>query len=156
MRRLPPGSLLLVALLGGPAAAAEPVDYLRQVKPLLRERCYVCHGPLKQKGKLRLDTAASVRRGGRSGPAVLPGKPGESLLLDAVTGHNHRRMPPEGEGSALGATEVALLRAWVAQGAAGPPDEKPAEDPRRHWFFQPVLRPAVPPVRDRAWVRNPI
>ncbi len=152
MRLLP---TLLVVVLTAPAAAAEPIDYVRQVKPLLRERCYACHGPLKQKSNLRLDTAASVRQGGRNGPAAVPGKPEESLLLDAVTRTRHR-MPPEGEGSALSAEQVALLRAWVAQGATGPSDEKPAEDPRRHWSFQPVRRPAVPVAADPARVRNPI
>jgi mono/diheme cytochrome c family protein len=160
MRPLPSPLCLLPALfaavLGAAANASEPVDYQRQVKPLLRERCSACHGPLKQKGKLRLDTAGAIRQGGRSGPAVVPGKPAESLLLDAVTGNNHERMPPEGEGSALGAEQVALLRAWVAQGAAGPADEKPTEDPRRHWAFQPVRRPVVPAMTNSQSVRNPI
>jgi len=160
MRRLAadfrPFCVLLGAVLSVPAAAAEPVDYARQIKPLLREHCYACHGPLKQKAKLRLDTAASVRQGGRSGPAVVAGQPGQSLLLDVVTGANRFRMPPEGEGSHLSAAEVALLRAWVAEGASGPKDERPAEDPRRHWAFQPVSRPAVPAVADRTLVRNPI
>jgi hypothetical protein len=147
---------LAAIALGLPARAADPVDYQRQVKPLLRERCFPCHGPLKQKGKLRLDTAVAIRKGGRSGPAVVPGNPSESLLLDAVTGHNHERMPPEGEGSALSAEQVKLLRAWVAQGGDGPADEIPAQDPARHWAFQPVQRPAVPVVPECGRGSNPI
>src|SRR5262249_10242173 len=84
-----PSPALLAGLawvvLAVPAAGApEPVDYLRDIKPLLRARCYACHGALKQKAQLRLDSAALIRKGGRSGPAIVPGKSTESILLDAV------------------------------------------------------------------------
>src|SRR5262245_41206306 len=91
--------LLLVGLLLLPtrAAADEPVDYLRDIKPLLRERCYACHGPLKQRSKLRLDTAASIRQGGKSGPSVEPGQPERSVLIARVSAvEGDGRMPPEG------------------------------------------------------------
>jgi hypothetical protein len=65
--------------------AAGAVDYLKQVKPLLRERCYACHGPLKQKAGLRLDTAALAIKGGDSGSAVKPGDAAGSLLLERVS-----------------------------------------------------------------------
>src|SRR5438046_909169 len=78
------GLLLGVLLLAGAgqASAAEPVDYLHQVKPILKQRCYACHAALKQKSGLRLDTGAAIRRGGDSGPAVEPGHDEESLLLE--------------------------------------------------------------------------
>ena len=145
-----------VLLLGHVAVAAEPVDYLRDVKPLLRARCWACHGALHQKANLRLDTAAFVRKGGRHGPAVAPGKDADSLLLHAVLGNGRPRMPPEGEGEALSTPQVALLRAWIEQGARGPTDEPPEPDPRQHWAFQPPTRPPVPAVRNTAWVRNPV
>ena len=76
-----PVSLLLLA---SPARAAEPVDYLRDIKPMLSQNCYACHGAAKQRGGLRLDTAASAIKGGDSGPAIVPGKSGASRLIKAV------------------------------------------------------------------------
>src|SRR4051812_9907858 len=91
-------TLALLATLAAPAPAADPVDYARGVKPLLKERCFACHGALKQKGKLRLDTAAHMTKGGTSGPAVKPGDPAASLLLERVTHPDEStRMPPEGK-----------------------------------------------------------
>lgn len=152
----PLAALLQSLFLAAPLVAAGPVDYLRDVKPLLNTRCYACHGALQQKGKLRLDTAALMKKGGRQGPAVVPGKSGESTLIDAVTGSNGiRRMPPENEGVRLTAPQVALLREWIDHGAVAP-DEPTPEDPRKHWAFQPPVRPARPAVADTGWVRNPV
>ena len=138
------------------AALADDVDYLKQVKPLLATRCGSCHGSLAQKAKLRLDTADLVRKGGRSGPAVVPGKSAESLLIRAVLGKDRDRMPPEKDGAALTKEQIALLSAWIDQGANGPPDEPVPEDPRKHWAFQKPVRPAVPKLSDTAWSANPI
>jgi hypothetical protein len=135
---------------------ADPVDYLRDIKPLLRARCYACHGALQQKAKLRLDTATMIRKGGRHGPAIVPGKSGESVLIEAVLGKDRVRMPPEGQGEALSDQEIALLRKWIDQGANAPSAEKLDEDPRRHWAFQNPARPAVPIAGAPGWSRNPI
>src|SRR6266566_305329 len=113
----------------GLARASDPVDYRRDVKPILSSRCYACHGALRQKAGLRLDTGALIRKGSRNGPVVVPGKSDESLLLDAVTGKDRPRMPPEKEGPALTKKQIAVLRAWVDQGAKAP-DEPVPEDPR--------------------------
>src|SRR5438128_1012929 len=79
------------------ASAAEPVDYVQHVKPILKQRCYGCHGVLKRKAGLRLDTGASIRRGGDSGPAIEPGHGDESLIVERVTETDvAQRMPPEG------------------------------------------------------------
>ncbi|MGE5195696.1 MAG: DUF1549 domain-containing protein, partial [Deltaproteobacteria bacterium] len=152
------GLVIVLLSLAGPAWGAEKTDYLRDVKPILSRRCYACHGALKQKSGLRLDTAAAIRRGGDSGPAVEPGKSAESLLVDAVTGMNGvTRMPPKDEGEPLKAEEIAALKAWIDQGAEGPADEAPQPDPRRHWAFQRVVRPAVPSSSPNpAAVRNSI
>ena len=97
-----PMILAFVLGLAQNAAAAPPVDYVREVKPILAARCTSCHGAIRQKAGLRLDTAEFVRRGGDSGPAVEPGKSSESLLIDRVTGADGSdRMPPESEGVAL-------------------------------------------------------
>ncbi|HTI51679.1 MAG TPA: DUF1549 domain-containing protein, partial [Planctomycetaceae bacterium] len=142
---------------GGVVAAEQPVDYLRQVKPLLARRCYACHGALKQKSGLRLDTAAALRKGGDGGPSIEPGKSGASLLIEAVTGTNGvPRMPPEAEGAAFSPEEIELLRRWIDEGAVAPADEQPQADPRAHWAFQRIERPPLPPVQNPGWVRNPI
>ncbi|HZW32427.1 MAG TPA: PSD1 and planctomycete cytochrome C domain-containing protein [Isosphaeraceae bacterium] len=144
-------------LLAGSPAAGEPVDYLRQVKPILKQRCYACHGAMKQKAGLRLDTGTAIRRGGDSGPAIEPGHAEESLLLERVTESDPTmRMPPEG--APLTSEQIALLRAWIVQGAPAPAGETPEPDPRRHWAFQPPVRSDVPalPPRQAGWARNPI
>jgi hypothetical protein len=148
--------VLACLLLATPRSpAADIVAYLRDVKPILKERCYACHGPLKQKAKLRLDTAASLLQGGRSGPAAVPGQPEKSLLLARVSAREEsERMPPEG--APLTAAQIAVLTEWIRQGARTPAGEKPEEDPRRHWAFIPPVRPPVPAVKNSSWVRNPI
>ena len=98
---------------------ADPVDYVQDVKPILSRRCYSCHGALKQKNDLRLDTAALAKQGGSGGPALVPGKSDESLLIDAVTGaEGVKKMPPDGE--PLTAEQIAKLRAWIDAGAKAP------------------------------------
>src|SRR5262245_33640634 len=87
-----------IAMRAGVSTASGPGDYGSQVKPLLAARCYACHGALKQKAGLRLDTGASIRRGGDGGPAVVPGHSAERLLFDRVTALDPaERMPPEGQ-----------------------------------------------------------
>ena len=138
-----------------PAAVAE-ADYLTKVKPLLAARCYACHGALKQEAGLRLDTAASIRKGGDAGSAVKPSDVAASLLLDRVaTKDLDARMPPEGEGAPLKPDEVALITNWIAAGAAGPAEEKPEADPREHWSFRPPMRQPLPKLKGPA-PKNPI
>ena len=67
-------SFLVVTLFFAPAAADDPVDYVREIKPILAARCYACHGAIKQKGELRVDTAAFMKKGGENGAALVPGK----------------------------------------------------------------------------------
>ncbi len=137
-----------------PAAAA---DFSRDVKPVLQRHCVSCHGPDKQRASLRLDSAAAVRAGGNSGPAVSPGKSEQSLLIRAILGvEGIKAMPPKGP--RLQAREVALLRRWIDEGARVPADEAVTLSPGRskHWSFQPVVRPALPAVKDTAWPRNGI
>src|SRR5688500_7171175 len=142
-------------LVAAPLGAAEPVDYARQIKPLLKDRCYACHGALKQQAKLRLDTVGLMTKGGKSGPAVKPGNPAGSLLLErAADADEETRMPPEGQ--PLTADQVALVKRWIAEGANGPANEQPEADPRAHWAFRKPGRPSVPVAADPAWNANPI
>src|SRR5579872_1166755 len=97
----------------------EPVDYVQDIKPILSRRCYACHGALKQKNGLRLDTAVLAIKGGDSGAAIVPGKSAASLIVEAVTGaEGVSKMPPEGE--PLTSEQIAKLRAWIDQGAKAP------------------------------------
>lgn len=155
----------MLMILGGTPAlqAGEPKGetadlYLKQVKPLLKERCFACHGALKQEANLRLDTAAAIHLGGDSGAAMLPGeKAASSLILERVSAMDaSERMPPEHEGEPLSAKQIGILKEWIAQGAHAPADEQPEADPRAHWAFRPVARHAVPVVQNEKWVRNPI
>jgi mono/diheme cytochrome c family protein len=145
MRRTAP-VLIFVAVLAGRADAADgranPGRFEATVRPVLIDRCVKCHGPAKQRGGLRLDTRAAMLKGGESGAAVVPGKAGESLLLEMV---ESGEMPPKGE-PRLTAAQVAELRAWLDAGAplvdrADPAASKP--DGRDHWAFHPPDRVAV-------------
>src|SRR5438067_1104712 len=152
-------TLLMVAAAAGSAAALhlEPAapSYEREVRPILVRRCYACHSrqvPVPQ-GGLLLDSAAGWRRGGTSGPAVIPGHPEKSLLIQAVRYDGTRKMPPAGR---LPEAEVALLTRWVAAGAPGGPKDAGAEDPARWWAFRPLRLPPLPRVRQLSWCRTPI
>jgi len=142
------------------AAAAEPapaVDFQRDVRPILSDNCFACHGPdeATREADLRLDTrdgAFSERPpAGRStrprGPAVVPGDLDASLLVERI---NHtdalRRMPPEVSQKSLSDDQIATLTRWVEQGA--PWDE--------HWSFAAIDRPAPPEVEDETWGRDPL
>jgi mono/diheme cytochrome c family protein len=139
MMRIIPVPIVLLAW--APPAPAEPVDYLKEVRPILQERCYACHGALAQKGKLRVDSGADMLAAG----VVKPGRPDESELIVRVASSDEAtRMPPEG--LPLKPEQVAKLRAWVEQGAKVPATDAREPDPRDHWAFRPVVRPAVPPV----------
>ena len=147
-----------------PAAAATgtnaagnvaPVDYVRQVKPLLEKRCYACHGSLAQKGNLRLDTGELIRKGGENGAAVVGGKSAESLLLERVSAPEPAlRMPPEG--AALAPAEIELLKRWIDSGATSPVDEKPQPDPREHWSFRKPLKAPLPRRADGSIPAHPV
>jgi hypothetical protein len=139
-------SALFLLLLAGPLEAAAPpagLDYLRDVKPVLRERCYACHGGLQQKAGLRLDTAALLRRGGDSGSPLALEQPDESLLLERLTSPvRSRRMPPEGP--SLTPEQIAAIRRWIERGAQSPAEETPEPGPLAHWSFRKPVRPPVP------------
>lgn len=145
--------LALLCLLIAPATAAEPVDYLRDIKPIFKERCFACHGALEQQSNLRLDTGSATRQGGDSGPAVVVGKSAESPLIERVSAAGlSERMPPEG--MPLTAGQIALLKAWIDQGAASPENESPEEDPREHWAFRAPVRPLMPEIEDTSGLRH--
>ena len=145
---------LVVCLLAARAFAAEQVDYARQIKPILASRCYSCHGAFKQESELRLDTGTLIRKGGESGPAIVPKCAEDSLLVHRIASKDDDdRMPPEGE--PITDDQIALIKLWIDQGAASPLDERGDKDPRHYWALQPVVRPQVPEMGGD-WVWNPI
>jgi hypothetical protein len=153
--------LLLLAVFSlAPAARAadapKPVDFSRDVQPILARSCVSCHGAHKQRGGLRLDVAAAARAGGDTGPVITAGDAAGSRLVRLVSGTDPELKMPPGRRPPLTAAEVALLRAWIDQGAKWPASE--TADARavksNHWAFQPVRRPDLPAVANRAWPRT--
>ncbi|MDA1164775.1 MAG: DUF1553 domain-containing protein [Planctomycetota bacterium] len=134
-------SSLLFCFWGTDAYSAEPIDFERQIRPLLQERCGRCHGNKQQKSGLRIDARHAAFVGGDGGPVIVPGKSAESeLFRRVVTEDFDERMPPEGPPLTL--TETDLLRRWIDLGANWPEsnyDREAARDRRlEHWSFQPL------------------
>ena len=119
--------LPLLLVLAAPQPAAP--DFNRDVRPILSNHCYKCHGPAVQKAKLRLDNFQAATKS-----AIVPGKPDESELLKRIATHGDEQMPPKEAGLPLTAKQIETLRQWVVSGAAYAP----------HWAFVPPTRPAVP------------
>jgi mono/diheme cytochrome c family protein len=143
--------------LSAAAWAADPVDFARDVAPLFEKRCHACHGARTQMSGLRLDDRAAALKGGNNGPVVIPGKSADSKLIRMVAGLEDKKiMPPSGP--RLTDPEIAVLRAWIDQGAKWSDVPTAATQAPRptHWSFQPVTRPQPPRTRDEAWARNPI
>jgi mono/diheme cytochrome c family protein len=102
-----------------PSAASRPVDFARDIQPVFQKHCIECHGPKKARARLRLHDPAFISKGGLDGPVVVPGKSDESLLISRVMGLNgDDQMPLDAE--PLPDSTVALLRAWIDQGAVMP------------------------------------
>ena len=105
-----------------PAPATRKIDFVKDVQPIFEAKCLACHGAKKQESAFRLDHKASALRGGDIGQAIVPGKSGASPLIRYVAGVDPDfTMPPEGE--RLSAEQVAILRAWIDQGAEWPASE---------------------------------
>ena len=146
---------MLLLLLPLTVRADSPVDYATQIKPILQDRCFSCHGALKQEAALRLDTGELLRNGGDSGAAVVLGDPQKSLLVERISdGDESSRMPPEGK--PLTADEIDLFRRWISEGAKSPAKEQTEADPREHWAFQNPTRNVPSQAAENPWVRNPI
>lgn len=133
---------MLSACFAAGSQAVAAVEYAKDIRPVLKARCYACHGALKQKSGLRLDTVASMLKGGDSGNVI---KQDSSLLLSHISATKEdERMPPEG--APLTPEQIAAFRDWIAAGAPAPADDQPEPDPRAHWAFQPPQRAALPDV----------
>ena len=101
-----------------PASKKAGVTFDKDIKPIFEKACFECHGPMKQKGKLRLDSLAATLKGGENGKAVVAGKSADSSLVKAVARVvEDDAMPPEGKGKPLTNEQIGLIRAWIDQGA---------------------------------------
>jgi hypothetical protein len=163
-------TLTVVAVLNFSAHGAEPtrkgLDYFEaKIRPMLVTHCYQCHSAgaaakKNLKAELYLDTREGALKGGESGPAVVPGKPAESLLLKALK-HDGFEMPPKGK---LPDELITHFEKWITMGAPDP--REGSNGPvtsgvdiaagKKHWAFQPLKEVAVPQAKDTAWVRNSI
>lgn len=147
-----------------PQFSAEDLEqFEREIRPLLHKRCYSCHSAESKvlQGGLRVDSRAHLLTGGDSGPAIVPGKVDESLLVEAIRfGGESYDMPPTGK---LPDSEIKLLENWIARGApfpssadlgVAPQQSIDLEEGRRFWSFQPLRRVAVPELAHDDWSRN--
>jgi cytochrome c553 len=160
---------LLIA--GAASRAAEPTPeqakfFEEKVRPVLVANCFKCHSDKEQKGDLRLDSGEAALAGGESGPVIVPGKPEESLLVEAIN-YKSLEMPPTGK---LGDEAIAALTEWVRLGAPWPGGhgsgvggpalrkgkDKITDEDRAWWAFQPVREYAVPQIEGGTWSRTPI
>lgn len=137
-------SIVCCAMFVGSALGEEPVDYLRDIKPILSNSCYTCHGPDKEtrEADLRLDVRDVAIES-----AVVPGDPDASELLARITSEDPdvHMPPPTSQRSKLSQAEIAKLRRWIEQGA----------NFQKHWAYESPKRPQVPPVTDDQ-IRHPI
>jgi mono/diheme cytochrome c family protein len=169
---LPSVSSLLAQEVGAARTApANPTNdaagiefFEKSIRPLLASRCFECHGAQKQKGSLRLDSRAAALKGGDTAPAVIPGKPEESLLVDAIRYGDTYQMPPK---SQLPAEEIAALVEWVRIGAPWGADSAPVAtansavtfnlaERAKHWSFQPLTEVVPPQVGDSEWIKTAV
>ena len=144
-----------------PVEVAAAVDET-EVRAVFQARCVTCHGGLRKEGGLDMRTLASRLAGGKSGPALVPGKPEESLLYKRMA---NGQMPPSLMAKDLAVElptdgEMAKVKQWIAAGAPGPANavaEALVKDSDRNWWsYRSPVRPTVPAVKAQASVRNPI
>ncbi len=164
--RIPSGLLLGLALMlgaclpswaaGAEASAAPPATgpqklaFARDIRPILADKCFRCHGPdaRQRKSKLRLDNRRDALAPAASGsPAIVPGNLQQSELYRRITSDDPgERMPPPQSGKSLSPAEIARLKTWIEEGSQY----------QRHWAFIPPTRPPLPVVKNPGWCRNPI
>lgn len=143
------GTLAVLVTFAAVAGAAEPLSFERDIQPILSRACFQCHGPdeTARKAKLRLDVKEDALAHRDGGTPIVPGKPDESEIVRRITSTDpDEQMPPPKHGEPLSRENVALIRKWIADGAAW----------STHWAFVPPKRPTVPATGDSAWPSNPL
>jgi len=131
------------------AQSPRPIEFNRDVRPILSDACFHCHGPDKSKRKagLHFDTEEGARADLDGHFAIVPGSLEQSAMIQRIlTADKSKRMPPPSAAVGLTARQIDTLKRWVTEGAKW----------QKHWAFIPPVRPALPAVKDKAWPRNPI
>ena len=154
--RLEAGTVAIVLVVCGVSAHAQPpsrppttIDFNRDIRPLLSDRCFRCHGPdaAQRQAKLRLDTRAGLQANRNDRPVVVPGDPNASELYLRITHADpSHRMPPTDSTAPLTSRQISLIKEWIKQGAVW----------QKHWSFLTPARPRLPSVKDIEWPRNAI
>jgi len=162
---------ILIAWSAAPAQTAKKVSFSHDVAPILSQKCMQCHGLAQPMANLDLRSRQGALKGGQHGPALVPGDAAASHIYRHITGQEQPQMPLGGR---LSDEEIAVLRDWINSGAewdanitlsapspvagapAAAPEKKFTEAQRRYWAFQKVVKPPVPAVKNRDWVRTPI
>src|SRR5438128_3631238 len=166
---------LLVLWICGPLAAqtttqtTRDISFKRDVGPILSEKCLKCHGLASPMANLDLKSRESALKGGQHGPAIVPGNAAASNLYKHVAGQEQPRMPLGGR---LTEEEIAVLKAWIDRGAEwdsgltlsatvpaanGPATGKQfTAAQRNYWAFQKIVKPTVPSVKAKGWIRTPV
>ena len=161
------GVFLALAAIVSALSAEGAVDFSREVRPLLEQHCFKCHGPEKQKGGLRLDTKEGAFKPADSGEkAMVPGQANESRLIKLVSSQDDaERMPSKGE--PLSSAQIELLKRWIDAGAEWPETVASTaavaraemivtDEDRRHWSFLPLTNPPLPAVKNTSAVQAPV
>ena len=124
------------------------MDFVKDVQPIFSATCYECHGPAKQKAKLRLDSKELAMAGGNSGPSIVPGDSAKSYLVKRLLGQGDEDQMPA-KHDPLSDAQIATVRAWIDQGAAWPDGASTAGAKiERHWAYVKPTRPPVPASAD--------
>ena len=134
---MPSQAILFLGVFIGATCAAEPINFSRQIRPILSENCIACHGPDEKgrKGKLRLDDEQDAKRDRKGDFVIMPGKPEQSELIKRIESTDPDDvMPPPKQHKTIPPAQLALLKEWIKQGAVW----------GRHWAYEPVARPSVP------------
>jgi len=143
-------TITVVVFLVSPTFGDERVSFRRDIRPILADKCFHCHGPdaEQRQAGLRLDVPESATTAAESGDfAIVPGQSAASALMARVTHEDPElRMPPADTGKELSQAEIELVRRWIDEGASF----------EKHWSLMPILRPPIPSVADRAWPLSPL
>lgn len=138
-----------------PVATATIIDFVKDIQPILKASCYACHSGEKPKAQLRLDSKTLALKGGVSGPVIVPGNGEGSRLIHRILGlHDEPRMPMGG--APLSPEQIAAIRQWIDQGAPWPDAASAEAKLEKHWAFVAPVRPQLPAVKDKTWVRTPV
>jgi cytochrome c553 len=145
---------------GAPPTAAQLEFFEKEIRPVLAENCYKCHGKEKQKSGLRLDSRELILKGGEVGPVVVPGKPESSRLILSVRHVKAKDVEPmPNADDKIPDKAIVALSEWIRQGLPWPAEASPlAHDTGKHWAFQSVAMPSEPTVAedDRSKIRQPL